>query len=189
MVLATGSITSLTNAPASHRAGWWEALRPLRPSWSDDGSNIILPGTFSAPQSGSGTRPCISVVHIEQRISECVTPLKRQLANGFEEGYEGIDDIRFEQRRNDMVIISHFDHNDRNRDKMTIYVRSASGQWSVAAVKSPPSTGDRVSITVQQSFKEAPLLIATDEASKKTRIILDPNPQLRKIAFGDTAQN
>lgn len=186
VVFATGSITSLTNAPASHRAGWWEVLT-TRPSWSDDGSNVILPGTFSAAQSGNGTRPCVSVMRIEQRISECVTPLKRQLANGFEQGYEGIDDVRFEQGRNDMVIISHFDHNDRNRDKMTIYVRSASGQWSVAAVKSPPSTGDRVSITVQQSFKEAPLLIATDEASKKTRIILDPNPQLRRIAFGDAA--
>ena len=186
VVFATGSITSLTNAPVSHRAGWWEAFT-TEPSWSDDGSSVILPGTFSDAQSGEDARPCISVVRIKFGASECVRPLKKQLANGFEEGYEGIDEIRFVQGRNDMIMMKHVDHNDRREDKTTIYARSAPGQWAVATRKSGPAVYGGVLVKVEESFKEPPVLVAIDAVSKKTLTIFDPNPQLRKISFGDVA--
>jgi hypothetical protein len=43
IALDNGIVASLTNAPASPRADWWQAYTSY-PSWSDDGSSIVLPG-------------------------------------------------------------------------------------------------------------------------------------------------
>src|SRR5258708_10975004 len=44
-----------------------------------------------------------------------------------------------------------------------------------------------IEISVKQSFIDPPILIGTDNASKTSRPILDPNPQLKDIDLGQAS--
>ena len=182
--LADGKVTSLTDAPATLGSGWWEVLAS-EARWSDDGSTILLPGTFRAKPLGEGARPCVLAVRVKSDESECVRPLKRQLPDGYEEGWESIDDIQFVQRRNDEILLKHNNARDASGNKTTIYRRSDSGDWSPIGSQRGPVSDDGFTVSVHQSFKEPPVLVAVDAHTKKSRIILDPNPQLKAITHGE----
>jgi dipeptidyl aminopeptidase/acylaminoacyl peptidase len=182
--LADGQTTYLTNAPAAVRAGWWEVYAQ-EARWSDDGSTIVLPGTFRAKPLGEGARPCVLAVRVKSDASECVRPLKKQLPNGYEEGWESIDDIEFVQGRNDELSMSHNNAKDTSGDTTTVYGRSDSGDWTVIQSQKGPVADDGFTVRVNQSFNEPPLLVASDATTKRSRTILDPNPQLKAITLGE----
>jgi dipeptidyl aminopeptidase/acylaminoacyl peptidase len=184
ITLVDGTVTSLTNAPASQRAGWWQVYTSY-PAWSDDGSSVLLPGSFSEAQSGRDVRPCILIARLKSNESECVRPLKRQLANGYEEGWESIDGIEFVHNSNKQIQMKH-DNHDGGGETKTQYVRSASGKWSAMKSERESKLYDGLSIKIDETFNEPPVLVASDPVSARSRVIFDPNPQLKGIVLGES---
>jgi dipeptidyl aminopeptidase/acylaminoacyl peptidase len=180
--LASGHIVSLTNAPESGRAGWWESL--ASPAWSDDSSSVILPGTFDADHHRDDLRPCVVVVRVANGASECVTPLKRNLADGFEAGYERIEGVSFVHGRQDEVLLENFD-NDGGSAIVKAYIRSDRGEWHLDEVASGLEENPAFEVKVGVTFKDPPVLIGIDNRSKKSRTIVDPNPQLKQLMLGE----
>jgi hypothetical protein len=178
--LPNGKVTSLTSAPAALRAGWTESL--ASPAWSDDSLTVLLPGTFLAGDPGDNVRPCLVAVKVAVGNPECIRPLKRERANGHEAGYERLDDVSFVPGRDDEAVLGHFDH-DHGGKSIRIYRKSKSGSWT-----SNGETGDAretLKVDVNVDFKTPPTLVATNTDSGKSRIVFDPNPQLKHIALGE----
>jgi dipeptidyl aminopeptidase/acylaminoacyl peptidase len=182
IALSDGSVTALANGPASVRTGWWETY--ASPAWSDDGTSILLPGVFDAKPGLGDSRPCVSVVRIASGDTECVRPLKQNLAHGFEAGYGLINHVSFALGEDNRVILNGISY-DKNIPTSTVYARSSSGIWHLEEAKSGVQGGNTLAVKVRETFKDPPALIAADTVSKKSRVILDPNPQLKNIAFGD----
>ncbi|MGA2539426.1 MAG: hypothetical protein ABSF53_25695 [Terracidiphilus sp.] len=181
--LANGNMARITNAPEAVRAGWWEADTP--PAWSDDGSSALLPGTFRRNPSENNGRPCILFVQFATAESECVRSLKRNLASGFEPGYETVDGVAFARGRTDRVILTHLNHVDASGTKITVYARTGSGSWRTIETDPESSISNSLAIKVNESFKDPPTLVAIDTATGKSRVFFDLNPQLKRIAFGE----
>ena len=181
--LDSGRAISLTNAPASGSAGWLEVY--ARPAWSDDGSSILLPGTFDANQHGSDIRPCVSVVRLDSAAAECVTALNRNLATSFETGYAHIDNVTFVRGNKDRVALNRVVQ-ETVKTITEIYARSAEGIWHLEETKPDVGWGSFLDLQVRETFKDPPVLVATDPVSGKSKVILDPNLQLKNIAFGES---
>lgn len=181
--LKSGAITSLVKAPTSTGAGWSEA-GPALPAWSDDGRSVLLPGTFLQKTSGTDVRPCVAVVRVETGIAECVKPLERDQPNGFESGYARTDAVMFVRGKSDEVLLRYSNHAVGGA-MATKYVRSEDGTWAVKEHESGEAGASGIEVKVVADFKTPPALVATDTLTKKSRIVFDPNPQLKNIAFGE----
>lgn len=179
--LERGIVTSLTNAPASLRAGWWEAY--AAPAWSDDGSTILLPGTFDESSNKIDKRPCVAVVQVATNHFECVRHLKRNLADGFEPGYSLMTKVSFAHEDNHRVLLNGR-ASDKEGEATSIYVRSDQGEWHLAEVRTDVENGSAPDLQVREAFNEPPVLVAIDPINKRSKVILDPNPQLKSIVFG-----
>jgi len=179
--LADGAVASLTHAPASGQAGWWETY--AKPAWSDDGSSILLPGTFDGTADGTDQRPCVAVVEMTTGQVECVKRLDRNLAQGFEPGYSLITDVSFAPGDDHRVLLKG-NPSDQESAITSVYVRSAQGRWQLDKVRIGDESSTATEVKVQESFKDPPVLVATDPVSKRSKVILDPNPQLKNIVFG-----
>lgn len=180
--LKSGKVTPLIHAPTAAGAGWFEE-GPARPDWSDDGNNVLLPGAFLSDQSGRDEKPCVVAIQIETGVSECVRPLKRDLASGFEPGYARTDEVRFVRGRSEQVLLRYF-----NRDQspgVQEYDRTANGTWKPAVHAADTSGANALDVRVVATFKDPPLLVATDLRTGKSRTVFDPNPQLKNLALGE----
>lgn len=180
--LASGAVTSLTNAPEAGRAGWWESI--ALPAWSDDGSSILLPGTFDRDHQREDSRPCVVVVRIKSGTTECAVPLKRNLGDGFEPGYERIDLAAFARGRDDQILLEN-SSNDSGHTVVRQYTRSQGDTWRLSGTGSGPEAKTAVEVKVRESFNEPPVLMATDPSSGKSRIVFDPNPGLKNLNLGE----
>jgi dipeptidyl aminopeptidase/acylaminoacyl peptidase len=178
--LDVGTVVSLTNAPGAVRAGWWE-VGGARAVWSEDEASIFLPGTFAAKGFGDEPRPCFAVVRRNTGAVECVRPLKRNLAAGFEEGYAPIDEAWF-VGGDDRIALKATDHS-LGKEEISTYVRTADGRWQMERKEAVEENGRDLSIRVVTSFKEPPVLMASDRRSQQTRTIYDPNSQLKNLTL------
>ncbi len=175
--LQSGSEQSLTGAPVSGDAGMW--VGDDTPSWSTDGRAILLPGTFLKSDQDAPSRPCVAVVDLTSNTSTCVEILKGHTdeKDGVEEGYHFIWAARFvhgDKRRVKVTFLSHEDESIQT----TEYQEDPEGRW-----RAVEHVG--LKVTVKQSFNEPPRLVASD--GHVSRIIWDPNPQLKDIELGEVA--
>ena len=187
--LRTGSIQSLAGAPLAEDAGWFWGPQG-RASWSSDGQEIVLPGTFVKGRDGAPSRPCVAVINLRSRNAECVETLRlrtEELVNGHtevhrEEGYHYVYDVHFVEADNQQVDVG-FINPDESRGNNE-YRRSADGGWEVVKqIKDDSSVSQNgLQIAVKESFNEPPLLVASNEG--KSRTLWDPNPQLKNIEMG-----
>jgi len=68
----------------------------------------------------------------------------------------------------------------------TEYRQTAAGTWAVSrqvAGADPVASGE-LAVTVRQGLNDPPVLVGTDLKTKVSRMIWDPNPQLKDIALG-----
>jgi len=179
--LRTGSIQSLTDAPRSPEGTWAAVFSG--PRWSSDGQTVLLPDTFLSSKGHLPSRPCVAVVNLSSNTRSCVEILKgRTEAGGREEGFHHIKEARFVRGDGQRIMVSFY---TRDWDVGTTeYRRTADGTWQVAEQirDSPKVEHDGLEVTVKQGFDQPPLLVA---AIKDTsRVIWDPNPQLKDIELG-----
>ena len=185
--LQTGSVQSLTDAPVSSDAGQWAHVwHGGSPSWSSDGQEILLPGTFLNSKDHAPTRPCVAVVNLPSNIRTCLELLKGHTETGVEEGYHAIKDGRFVDGDKQRVKVI-FANRDWSVGGTTEYRSTADGVWQIAGLsKGAPDEGrDGLEVTVKQGFDEPPLLMATNE--QVSLVIWDPNPQLKNFELGQVS--
>jgi hypothetical protein len=183
ITLKSGAITSLVKAPTSAEAGWSEA-GPALPAWADDGRSVLLPGTFLPKTHGADGRPCVAVVRVETGVSECVKPLERDQPNGFDSGYARTDTVMFAPGKSDEVLLKYSSHTTVGATAKT-YARSGEGTWAVKEHESGEAGASGLEVKVTADFKTPPALVATDTLTGKSRIVFDPNPQLKNLRFGE----
>lgn len=182
--LITGATTTLIDAPIGIQAGWWTSTESA--DWSSDGSAVLLLNTFQpvgSPDAGrKQNRPCVALVEMETKRSSCVDYLTKQ---GDDE-YHLVESAQFADSAR-KIVIHYMDMLDAHKST-SILIRSDSGEWSKTASSGQLTEGQRlVDVAVKESFNEPPVVVATDHSSKSSRVILDPNPQLKGIALGEAS--
>jgi dipeptidyl aminopeptidase/acylaminoacyl peptidase len=191
--LPTGTVQALTEAPISNDMGWYAEGSP---SWSSDGQEILLPGTFIKSNDRAPSRPCVAVVDISSNACTCVERLKARTETGFEEGYHLIDGVRFAGGDKQRIMVSFHTHGNFFSLETTEYQPAADGSWRVTQqTKGVPEIGttqisglsevqfDGLEVAAKEGLNDPPRLIATKK--QISRVIWDPNPQLKNIELGD----
>jgi len=149
--------------------------------WSADGQSVVVSDTFLPPKEQSlpeqKLRPCVAV---DDLVTGLLTCLEDERRDEKEEGWQLIYSAHFVSGNNGLVTVQH--RNERGAATDVTFVRSGNGTWSpsTAAVKSA-SVDRSIDVAVLQDLNDSPVLVATDRRTTKSRIIWDPNPQLRDI--------
>ncbi len=177
--LHTGSVQALTNAPISNDAGW-EAYGS--PRWSSDGQEVLLPNTFLNVKGPFPSRPCVAVVNLRSNTPTCVETFKGQIEPGGEGDYHEVYDANFVHGDRRRVVVSFYSHEDRSFGA-TEYRQTVDGTWEVAGPTKTSQIGhEGLEVMVKQGLNEPPMLVAANETT--SRVIWDPNPQLKNIDLG-----
>jgi dipeptidyl aminopeptidase/acylaminoacyl peptidase len=184
--MQTGSVESLTDAPLSWDAGAWASVT-ASPSWSRDGKAILLPNTFLNSGDNKPSRPCIAVVDLASKTRTCVELLKGRTETGAEEGYRSIRGVHFVGGDRKRVAVTFHVREQGNTLMTEEYRRTSEGTWQVVAQSEGElDVGQNgLEVTVRQGLNEPPVLVATNKGI--SRVIWDPNPQLKNIEFGETS--
>jgi dipeptidyl aminopeptidase/acylaminoacyl peptidase len=182
--LTTGRAESLTNAPTSGEVGWWSGGSP---QWSTDGQAVLLPATFYHDPFGAPIRrPCGALyINLSSGYQYCVEPLKAALKSGYETGFHTITDIRFEDGDRTRPVVQFYDVGGTLA--ATQYHENARGTWTSKVSRDRDGnsgTQPQLQIAVRQDLNDPPVLVATDRNTKVSRILWDPNPQLKEVALG-----
>jgi len=180
--LQRGSIQALTNAPTSSGVGWFVGGGP---SWSSDGHEILLPGTFLGSKEQMASRPCVAVVDLLSNIGSCVEMLENRTETDVKAGeiQHYMTNVKFIDGDKSRIMVSFFKPSDLSVGA-TEYHRSTEGTWKVAEEsKGDPEVGrGGLAVNVKQGLNDPPRLVATYK--QESRLIWDPNPQLRNIELG-----
>lgn len=179
--LLTGSVRALADAPESSRAGWWTVASP---AWSSDSQAILLPHTFLESKENVASRPCVAVVQLPSYKRSCIETLSARIGKSLVEGHL-VTDIRFIDGDKHRVMVS-FNNDSDHRAGKTEYRSMVTSTWQVAERGSrEPEVGNGLQIRVEQAIDRPPLLVASEKQA--SRVIWDPNPQLKNIECGQTS--
>lgn len=181
--LVTGAVQTLPLGPLGFEADW---MGLPHTAWSRDGKAFAMTNTF-LDRAGRSTqslpaRPCAVVIRIGEDRAECVEPVKGNLPNGeHEAGYRIQDGIRFLGSGHDHVAIE-----SGGQQAQPLYIRSGTGVWQPAGSVETGS-GREVEVSVRQGLNDPPVLMATDTATNRSRMLWDPNPWIRNIDLGEAS--
>jgi len=177
--LKTGSIQSLTNAPMDGDAGWGRGY--WHPSWSNDGSAVLLPSTL-LQSADTPSAPCVAVLDITAGTRKCVVVLKGPTdARGYHNLFA--TEAFFAGGNKDRVIVTTIGGGDLSYHTVE-YRRISSGDWRpiVQSGDVPSDQGEDLKIVVDEGLNRRPRLVVRQ--GQTSRVIWDPNPQLDKIELG-----
>lgn len=184
--LGTGAIHPLPLGPLGYEADW---IGLPYTDWSGDGTRIALTDTFLnrdvAHPNDVPPRPCATVVDLRRNEADCVEPVSGNKVNGdHEEGFRLVTGIAFAPRDKDRVVLKYSYPGDVPGSM--VYVRSSDGSWS--AEKNPQAltlSDQPIRLSIQQSMNDPPVLLATNNESKRSRALWNPNPWLKDVELGD----
>jgi len=179
--LLTGAIAPVSDGPTSDAAGWWTNAMP---TWSKDGEFIALPNAFVVNNTQTQAQACVAVVSRRSTGGYCVEPIKGPSDAGSYENYQTVEDIRFEGVDGRKLSVRY----DRNGEPgRTQYDQDASGAWVVATQVQGADgyTAGDLSVVVRQGLNDPPVLVATDSTTQVSRVVWDPNAQLKKVELGE----
>lgn len=180
--LRTGALRVLVDAPTSIAAGWWTGATP---AWSQDGRAIVLPSAFLAPNPGGSGRACVAVVNLSTGIPSCVERIVGPNESGSYQNRPYVTETRFADTRGRRLVVSH--DTGMSEQGSTEYRRTVGGSWAIAerTVGANRTASGGLEIAVRQGLNDPPVLMATDAKTKVSRIIWDPNPQLKDLTLGE----
>jgi len=179
--LVSGSIKPLTRAPTGNDAGW---IGSSTAGWSADGKSVVMSDTFLPADTqhtgATANRPCVAVADLSTGKLTCVERRREQTEQDDQEKWRA--DAHFVSGKADRIIVRY------ESGSSTTYVRSADGSWSAEGpVGESSSQSHAVDVRVKQDLNHPPVLIATDKQGKSSRIIWNPNPQLKDIQLGEVS--
>jgi dipeptidyl aminopeptidase/acylaminoacyl peptidase len=183
--LETGKVFDLTGTPTS-RYATWVATGAASPTWSDDGNSVLLPGTYLPqrphPEKAGAAQPeppCIALTDRRGSSIECVAPLGSYRTSDMN---VILKRLRFEANRSDRVIVEYL-----NRKQNSFYIRSAPGKWTLESERASSPTSSGLTVATKQGLNDPPVLLATDDATHRSAIVWDPNPQLKQVRLGEAS--
>jgi len=185
--LSSGDVKPLTKAPMGDDAGWFGFEKA---GWSSDGQFIALSNTFLPrnEQQGSENKqpnpPCVAVLNLAKNHFSCV----EQMKSPDETDSRLIEDVYFDQGLSDRLVVTYeVENGSQGGHGSTNYLRSDDDSWRVTRATKPTEHNRLVEISVKQSLNDPPILVATDETTESSRVIWDPNPQLKGIDLGEVS--
>ncbi|HWC16469.1 MAG TPA: hypothetical protein VG498_05620, partial [Terriglobales bacterium] len=178
--LKTGSVRSLTGAPISSDGGWPANGSPV---WASGGKAVLLPGTFVGSETGTPSRPCAAVLDIPTNKVTCIEVLEAPNGSAAGNDHHTISSVHFVDEDRHRVLINYSTPN--GTEGITEYQQMPDGKWH--DVRRSGGSSDRsrngLEISVQQGIDRPPVLVASH--SSVSRVIWDPNPQLKNIELGE----
>jgi len=180
--LQTGAVQPLTDAPASSDGGW---IAYGGPDWSSDGNEIVLPGTFVKAKDNGPSRPCVAIVDTRSDTSRCVEMIKSSHAdNPGDMGSHTVIDARFPGGDRQRVLVSFW---KEDWSTWTTEYQRKGDRWEMIGQRQgeEQSGPGGLQVGVRQGISEPPLLVASIKES--SRVIWDPNSQLRDIELGQAS--
>lgn len=142
----------------------------LRVAWARDGSQVAITGTFPPlnDSANASTRPCAAaVVRIEGSQFDCLIDHDDPKAGD-------VSEIRWAGAN---LLHVQFD------GEREVRFRRRGTRWQSEVA--PGSSSSSFEVTVEQDLNHPPVLVATDRGKPLT--LLDPNPQLARIALGNVS--
>lgn len=178
--LRTGAITPVDRAPTGFGNGWWGELGA--PEWSEDGKAVLLPNAYLEPTGGhqSVARPCAAVYY---PVSQTVQCLRRLTPHGF----APIASVQFVDGTSDKVVV-RFSRADgqATAEEDEVYVRAPAGTWRImTGTDARVLRAGSIDVYVREGLNTPPVVVATDNRSKISRVIWNPNPMLGNMALSD----
>jgi hypothetical protein len=178
--LRTDAIEPLPLGPFGYEADW---IGLPYTDWSKDGTAVALTDTFldreTAATHDQPVRPCAVVVSLRDKRVNCVEPVMGDLENGeHDSGFHEVNGIRFDGPGDDRIVLQYNAGLTSGRS----YRRSSEG-WT-ADSEGTPNSRRRFDVTVKEGLNDPPILLATDLASKNSRVLWDPNPWMKTIDIG-----
>jgi dipeptidyl aminopeptidase/acylaminoacyl peptidase len=188
--LQRSKISPLIAAPLGWSAGYFRDA--IRAAWSKDEREIALSNTFvpldrKTPRDGGHptVRPCVAVVDIVSGQTECIKEI-----SGVERNTSGrvLTNVTWNDAGNELVL-RYFVQNGSD-DRSTELWRRDNGAWKQverSGLTEEASSYGGLSITLHQSVNEPPVLVAANVDTGKSRVLLNPNPQLAELELGEAA--
>ena len=179
--LLRGSSVPLTGAPMGEAAGWYGMPSA---AWSEDGRSVVLSNSFlGAGGVGSSSQPripCVAAVDVQTHNAVCLDQARRTSNENYIT--EGAEFLPGNPRQ---IWIKFYRDGALHHDN---YIQKNDGSWELV------ENGDRAAgenillrVAVRERFDSPPVLVATEEMSKISRVIWDPNPQLKELALSDVS--
>jgi len=129
----------------------------------------------------------VATVDASGSSASCVEQLKGQTDGGYEDGYHSIKTVGFVGGDRQRVSVGF-----QNLDGLpggAEYERRIDGSWTLAGPRTgadwPGNAG--FTVAVKEGLNEPPVLVATDRKTELSRIIWNPNPQLRNVDLGEAS--
>lgn len=180
--LASGRIKPLADAPTGNTAGW---VGLSFANWASDGQSVVMSNTFlppvAQPMNTQVRRPCVAVADLSTGNLTCVERRKEQTEQNDQENWR-VANVHFIGGSERRLIVRY------DSGGSTVYVRSANGVWIVKATadESIPQNHS-IDVYVKENLNDPPVLMAVDKQGKISRVIWNPNPQLRDVQLGEVS--
>jgi dipeptidyl aminopeptidase/acylaminoacyl peptidase len=181
--LPSGKIQSLLGAPTAMSAAWWASPSA---DWSSDGQSVALSGAFLrqvSPETNSIRQPCVAVLEIRSRHGTCLESVYGTAEDDKLKSHITVR-VRFVPDSDTRVTIDALWEGSQIRS--TTYTRE-SGNWKQDTPGTDENKQRPFGLSIKQSLNDPPVLVATDNSAGVSRVIWDPNPQLRDIALGEVS--
>ncbi len=185
--LSDGRVTQLTKSPIGSVAGWWAFLKT---AWSYDGKFVVLPDTFmpldQENQKSPAGPPCTVVVELASGSISCVERFRAESTAGQDEdSFRLLAGVNFVAGTNTGVDLHYM--LPTGSEQIDRYSREPGGSWSIETGTAPDHEPARrkIDIAIKQDMNAPPVLSGTDRESGRSKVIWDPNRQLKQIALGE----
>jgi dipeptidyl aminopeptidase/acylaminoacyl peptidase len=187
--LQTGDTSILVNAPIGRVAGY-NYSDGCPAAWSRDEHLVAVPNTF-LPLSSSGhddhRRPCIAEIDILTRKFQCVKESGLVDLSQGAAGVRALTDLLF--RDDDRILVARYsefqgadlvpEFFEKNQEHWT----EIHGSRTLSFIADLDNNG--ISVSVEETVNQPPVLSAVTKGGKKAQRIWNPNPQVSNIALGD----
>jgi dipeptidyl aminopeptidase/acylaminoacyl peptidase len=185
--LSKQMVNQLTNAPIGRDIGWTDA-GVVHAAWSANQHLILLSNTFiplgSSKVHEEMNRPCVAVFDLVGHTLTCLDRVKGQIGGDSKQELRQITSARFYPDDDGRILLSYVSFPGGSAGHTT-YARSADGPWKS---ENSAELQDRpIEVRIKQGLNDPPLLVALDAITKTSRVIWNPNPQLKDMDLGEAS--
>jgi dienelactone hydrolase len=140
-------------------------------------SNTFLP--LDTPNTTVQTeRPCVAVADLTTGRLSCAERRRAQTEEDDQESWR-VTDVRFASGSERKLTVHY------QSGWSATYIQSSDDSWSAdkAAGESVPQNHP-IDVHVKEDLNEPPVLIAVDQKKTRSRLVWNPNPQLKNVQLG-----
>ena len=205
--LDTGQNAPLLDAPIGRSMVYYA---PAKAVWSHDGRKVLLQDTFLPLEGVSDSeklvraeKPCVALVVVNTREATCIAPVKRSAEDtrNLQTGtnFYCLIDAKWGEDEKAVVLRYYSIANGDDSDfsyPAEVY-RLENGIWKLADASAFDSSVLKslanlkaeapLSLSIRENLNSPEILYVTNQASRQSRELWNPNPQLKAMNLGDAS--